>query len=252
MQISTHFKKITLAVENLVDLVEFYTKVLKFDLINFSESEANIGIGDKTFLNLKKSDAKKRSRNQTGMYHMAFLFEKRLDLANTLKSVIKNSPETFEGSADHLVSEAFYLHDIENNGIELYFDRPRNIWQYDEKGEIKMATLPLDPIEYINEFSGDTSEKKQIQIGHIHLQSKELNYYKEFLSQLNYQKQMEFESAIFYSQNNYHHHFGVNNWYIDEKVNYQEYYGLREIEIFGESEREFSDDLGLKYRIVKK
>lgn len=79
----------------------------------------------------------------TGMYHVAFLYPSRLELAKVLKSVIEaNYP--IDGSADHGVSEAVYLRDPDNNGVELYVDRPRDTWKILDDGTIEMVTEPLD------------------------------------------------------------------------------------------------------------
>jgi catechol 2,3-dioxygenase len=79
----------------------------------------------------------------TGLYHFAILYPDRPSLAHALLRVIK-SGVPLEGAADHGVSEAIYLRDPDNNGIELYRDRPRDDWPRAVDGELQMTSLPLD------------------------------------------------------------------------------------------------------------
>src|SRR5690625_3130076 len=78
-----------------------------------------------------------------GLLHTAFLFEDKASLAATVYRAAQNPRSEFVGSSDHLVSEAFYFTDPEGNGIELYVDRDRDDWKY-ENGQLQMATLYLD------------------------------------------------------------------------------------------------------------
>lgn len=79
----------------------------------------------------------------TGLYHFAILYPNRKELAKAVKKLIEvNYP--LEGSADHGVSEAIYVRDPDNNGVELYVDRPQAEWKKDFNGEIVMISQPLD------------------------------------------------------------------------------------------------------------
>ncbi|HEU5168808.1 MAG TPA: glyoxalase, partial [Chitinophagaceae bacterium] len=76
-------------------------------------------------------------------YHTAILYPTRKDLAVALKKLIEaNYPLT--GASDHGVSEAIYLNDPDRNGVELYWDKPKDQWPKDEKGNLIMVTEPLD------------------------------------------------------------------------------------------------------------
>jgi catechol 2,3-dioxygenase len=77
------------------------------------------------------------------MYHVAFLYPNRKELAHVLKRLIDANYQ-LDGSADHGVSEAIYLRDPDNNGVELYVDRPRNTWKVLNDGMVEMVTEPLD------------------------------------------------------------------------------------------------------------
>lgn len=79
----------------------------------------------------------------TGLYHLAILYPTRALLADALKRLLQaNIP--LEGASDHGVSEALYLRDPDQNGVELYWDRPQETWPRDAHGEISMFTRPLD------------------------------------------------------------------------------------------------------------
>jgi catechol 2,3-dioxygenase len=81
--------------------------------------------------------------NTAGLYHVAILYPTRKDLANVIQQlIIAKYPLT--GAADHGVSEAVYLNDPDGNGIELYWDRPKEDWTLDEAGNLNMITEALD------------------------------------------------------------------------------------------------------------
>ncbi len=79
----------------------------------------------------------------TGLYHSAFLFPNRKELATVLKRLI-DAGYPLTGASDHGVSEALYLDDPDGNGAELYCDRPKAEWPRDAKGALRMDTRPLD------------------------------------------------------------------------------------------------------------
>jgi len=79
----------------------------------------------------------------TGLYHLAILYPTRAQLADALRRLIEaNIP--LEGASDHGVSEALYLRDPDDNGVELYWDRPQNQWPRTAEGELAMVTHHLD------------------------------------------------------------------------------------------------------------
>jgi catechol 2,3-dioxygenase len=79
----------------------------------------------------------------TGLYHAAILYPTRADLADALRRV-HAAGISLDGAADHGVSEALYLRDPDQNGIELYWDRPENAWPRTAEGDPAMVSLPLD------------------------------------------------------------------------------------------------------------
>ena len=81
--------------------------------------------------------------NSTGLFHTAILYSTRKDLATIVKRLMDvNYPLT--GASDHGVSEAIYLNDPDENGVELYWDRPKEQWQYHADGSVVMYTKTLD------------------------------------------------------------------------------------------------------------
>jgi catechol 2,3-dioxygenase len=81
--------------------------------------------------------------NSTGLYHTAILYPTRKDLANILKRLVE-AKYPLTGASDHGVSEALYLDDPDKNGVELYWDKPREEWPRDGSGNLQMITAPLD------------------------------------------------------------------------------------------------------------
>jgi catechol 2,3-dioxygenase len=79
----------------------------------------------------------------TGLYHLAILYPERAELADALRRILK-AGIPLEGASDHGVSEALYLRDPDDNGVELYWDRPREAWPVDANGDLNMFTRELD------------------------------------------------------------------------------------------------------------
>ena len=79
----------------------------------------------------------------TGLYHVAFLYPTRADLARAVRRAAQFGV-SLDGAADHGVSQAIYFRDPDGNGIELYWDRPAAEWPRDAQGNLSMTTDPLD------------------------------------------------------------------------------------------------------------
>src|SRR6185312_11276138 len=79
----------------------------------------------------------------TGLYHVAVLYPTRRALADALRRVL-DAGIPLDGASDHGVSEALYLRDPDDNGVELYWDRPQDVWPRTPQGELAMFTRPLD------------------------------------------------------------------------------------------------------------
>ena len=158
-----------------------------------------------------------------GLFHTALLFESRPALAAAVYSVAQRYPESFTGSADHLVSEAFYFNDPEGNGVELYFDRERTEWSW-AHGQVAMDTLYLDPNGFLQQHLADTLESNRpleelvhadgTTVGHVHLSVGDVETAREFyVDRLGFDHTLSYgPSAIFVSAGGYHHHMAMNIW----------------------------------------
>ena len=82
-------------------------------------------------------------KGHTGLYHTAFLYPSRAALGDALKRVL-NAGIKLDGASDHGVSEALYLRDPDENGVELYWDKPEADWPRDADGALSMVNDPLD------------------------------------------------------------------------------------------------------------
>lgn len=89
--------------------------------------------------------------NSVGLYHTAILYPARKDLA-VIYDRLRTAHYPLTGASDHLVSEAIYLNDPDKNGVELYWDKPKEFWKYKEDGSIEMATLALDLDDLLKEL----------------------------------------------------------------------------------------------------
>lgn len=98
----------------------------------------------------------------TGLYHLAILYPTRALLADALQRLI-DADIKLDGAADHGVSEALYLRDPDNNGVELYWDRPRELWSRTFDGQLAMYTRPLDLRNLLGEILTERQTEEIIQ-----------------------------------------------------------------------------------------
>jgi catechol 2,3-dioxygenase len=137
-----------LKVANLQRAVDFYCGVLGFELTQrYGEEAAFVSAGGYHHhigLNTWESrDGSAPPNGTTGLYHFAILYPTRAALADALRRLMQANI-SLEGASDHGVSEALYLSDPDGNGIELYWDRPKELWPRDENGQIEMSTRRLE------------------------------------------------------------------------------------------------------------
>lgn len=137
-----------LKVADIERALAFYCDVLGFHITQrYGDSAVFIAAGDyHHHIGLNTWESKDGSApplGTTGLYHTAILYPTRATLADALRRV-KAAGITLDGSADHGVSEALYLRDPDNNGVELYWDKPRKLWPIDEKGCLQMHSRQLD------------------------------------------------------------------------------------------------------------
>ncbi|WP_263415619.1 VOC family protein [Terriglobus albidus] len=137
-----------LKVSDLDRALAFYHGVLGFDITaRLGDQAAFLSAGGYHHhigLNTWESrGGKPPAAGTTGLYHTAILYPTRAHLADALRRLIA-AKISLEGVADHGVSEALYLRDPDQNGVELYWDRPRELWPRTESGELQMYTRPLN------------------------------------------------------------------------------------------------------------
>lgn len=152
----TDIGHVHLKVSDLERSLKFYRDILGFEITTmYGDQAAFISAGGYHHhigLNTWHSQgAPPASRQGVGLYHVAIRYPSRKDLAMILDR-LRRARYPLTGASDHGVSEALYLNDPDNNGIELYWDRPREQWSYREDGSIDMVTLPLDLVDLINEL----------------------------------------------------------------------------------------------------
>src|SRR5436190_7718927 len=137
-----------LKVSDLQRALAFYCGVLGFDLTQRYGSEAAFisagGYHHHIGLNTWESQGGvPPPRCSTGLYHLAILYPSRTELADALQRLLRAGVQ-IDGASDHGVSEALYLRDPDENGVELYWDRPQQQWPRAANGELNMFTRPLD------------------------------------------------------------------------------------------------------------
>lgn len=148
---------IHLKVTDLDRALEFYRDLLGFELTTMYGDQAAFlsaggyhhHIGLNTWHSKGGSPAPQRA---AGLYHTAFLYPTRKDLAKIVRRLI-DYDFPISGASDHGVSEAIYLNDPDGNGVELYHDRPKAEWNYRDDGSIEMVTEPLDLQGLLQELS---------------------------------------------------------------------------------------------------
>lgn len=137
-----------LKVADLERAIAFYRDVLGFNVTDrFGRHAAFLSAGGYHHhigLNTWESEGgRPPAPGSTGLYHAAILYPTRADLADALRRLLAHGVR-IDGASDHGVSEAIYLRDPDGNGLELYWDRPREKWPRNADGSLAMVTEPLD------------------------------------------------------------------------------------------------------------
>jgi len=215
----TRMGAVTLLVGDLEGMTRYYRDVVTLQVLDAAGDTVTLGRAGRPIVVLRHEPALRHAApGSAGLYHTAILFESQAALAAALYSVARHAPGTFTGSADHLVSQAFYFTDPEGNGVELYWDRARTAWSWTH-GQIEMATLFLDPNGYLREHlteaaadgatAGDAAS-----VGHVHLSVGDVATARSF-----YVDALGFDAtaalgntALFVSAGGYHHHMAMNVW----------------------------------------
>jgi catechol 2,3-dioxygenase len=205
-----------LTISNLDRSVGYYEDVVGLAVRERGTVQAFLGTGGEDLLVLVEQPGATRAHGYCGLYHFALLLPERVDLARWLAHAVRDRV-ALVGLSDHFVSEAIYLSDPDGHGIEIYWDRPRKMWE----GRVAdcMTTLPLDTSSLFGELADPASEPFKglpmgTSIGHVHLCVSSIAptvaFYREVLG-FALMASLEGQAA-FLSAGGYHHHIGANTW----------------------------------------
>lgn len=211
---ATRLGAVQLTVSNLEHSLAFYQQVLGFQVRDHSDGQASLGTGGEELLHLVELPNARHVTHHSGLYHFAVLTPSRLALAKVLRNLVEYGVPI--GGSDHLVSEAIYFSDLDGNGIEVYRDRPRQEWKY-ENGQVAMGSLPLDYQGLLRELGDDEPVWQGLEptttIGHMHLHVAHLpptlHFYRDVVG---FDLIVNWSNALFFSAGGYHHHLGTNTW----------------------------------------
>jgi catechol 2,3-dioxygenase len=208
---------VSLMVRDLDRVERFYRQAVGLELIGRSGHTARLGMGVTPFLQLlHRPDALPNDPAGAGLYHTAFLLPSRSDVGRWLAHANALGLR-LDGAADHLVSEAVYLHDPEGNGIEIYADRPRAEWRWVDGPDgprVQMANSRLDAEGLLRlaarSWAGAPAGTR---IGHVHLQVGDVATATRFYAGLvGMDVTATRPGAVFMSTGGYHHHLAANSW----------------------------------------
>lgn len=152
----TKIGHVHLKVSDIAKSLKFYRDLLGFEITQYYGSSAvflsaggyHHHIGLNTWHSKNGGPA---PMNTAGLYHVAILYATRKDLAQVFMRLVEaNYPLT--GASDHGVSQALYLNDPDNNGVELYWDYPKEQWPLDAEGNLQMTTEALDLENLLSEL----------------------------------------------------------------------------------------------------
>ena len=212
----TEVGPVSLRVADLPRALAYYTERLGFNVNAQGGGTVRLGAGGVDLLVLNERKRARPAHGTTGLFHFAVLLPSREALARSLARLV-DTRTALQGAADHLVSEALYLADPEGNGIELYRDRPREEWMW-EDGRVAMTTDPLDLAALLatGEATGSawSGLPQGTVIGHVHLRVADIAAAEHFYCDL-----LGFDltarygpMASFVSNDRYHHHVAFNTW----------------------------------------
>jgi catechol 2,3-dioxygenase len=210
---------VTLLVADLDPMTRYYRDVVTLEVLGADGDTVTLGRAGRPIVVLVHSpELRHAPLGSAGLFHTAILFESQTALAAAMYSVASKAPHSFTGSADHLVSQAFYFTDPEGNGIELYWDRDRTEWSWTH-GQVEMATLFLDPNAFLREhFTEDAAAgataRDAASVGHVHLSVGDVATARAFyVDALGFDQTLDYGgSALFVSAGGYHHHMAMNVW----------------------------------------
>jgi catechol 2,3-dioxygenase len=209
---------VMLKVGDMKIMTDYYQRALGLEVVAEQDGGLYLGRLGKPLVHLASAPGLNfPGRGEAGLFHTALLFDDQAALAATVATAAQYEPRSFTGSADHLVSEAFYFNDPEGNGIELYWDRPRKNWSWNGT-EVVMDSLALPPQRYLQEHltheSVEGQQRTAAGVGHVHLQVGDVHSAQDFyVGTLGFEKTAGWHGqALFVSAGRYHHHMAMNVW----------------------------------------
>jgi catechol 2,3-dioxygenase len=213
---ATTVGSVHLTVSDLDASLRYYRETIGLAVLEHAGGVARVGAGERELLVLVEEPGARPAHGYTGLYHVALLVPTRVDLARWLAHAARERvPLT--GLSDHFVSEAIYLDDPDGHGIEIYADRPRELWE----GQVgrRLTTMPLDVGSLLGELEDPASEPFDGQpagtvMGHVHLKVSSIPetvaFYRDVLG-FGLQAELRMQAA-FFAAGGYHHHLGANTW----------------------------------------
>ena len=214
---STHLGRVRLQVADLDRSLLFYESVLGMRVLKRTADSVSLGPNgeDREIVHLHQLSSAKPvpRRGLLGLYHFAILLPDRASLGRFVAHLAETG--VYAGMSDHFVSEAVYLTDPDGLGIEVYADRPRDAWRYDER-QLQMATNHLDVDDLVRSARGEpwTGMPPGTVLGHVHLYVDDIDKAEAFYHDaLGFDKVVwSYPGALFMSAGGYHHHLGTNTW----------------------------------------
>jgi catechol 2,3-dioxygenase len=205
-----------LTVADLERSLGYYGDAIGLRILGRNHGRATLGTEERELLVLVEEPGAQPAPRTTGLYHFALLLPERADLARWLAHAARDRV-ALGGASDHFVSEALYLRDPDRHGIEIYADRPREVWD----GQVgqRMTSLPLDVDDLLGELDDPAAEPFEglpdgTVMGHVHLKVAEIpttiGFYRDVLG-FDLTAALG-EQAAFLSAGGYHHHVGGNTW----------------------------------------
>lgn len=212
----THMGPVELTVSELDRSLDYYRGSVGLSVLEDGAGTARLGTNGTELLRLVELPGAGSSRGYTGLFHIALLLPERRDLARWLAHAARDRvPLT--GLSDHYVSEAIYMQDPDDHGIEIYADRPREVWE----GEVgqRMTTQPLDVESLLGELDDPQTEPFEGQphgtrMGHVHFRVADIPATIQFFQGVLGMDLMATYGgqAAFLAAGGYHHHVGANTW----------------------------------------
>ena len=212
----TRLGAVHLTVADLDRSVDYYEREIGLVVRERSDGRAALGTGGEDLLVLVEELGAKPVDGFSGLYHFALLVPERADLARWLVHAARDRVQLV-GMSDHYVSEALYLRDPDQHGIEIYADRPRELWE----GQVwqRMTSQPLDADDLVSVLDDTASPEfdglaQGTVMGHVHLRVSEIAPTVAFYSgALGFGLMAQLGAhAAFLSAGGYHHHLGANTW----------------------------------------